>query len=86
MNLLLEKKYNKSMKLDDYYLDLDKVSGLKNEDDRQIIHNYYRDMMYAVAETRMDQAESIKNTLSKAGFLKNITKEERAEKIETILG
>lgn len=74
------------MKLEDYYLDLDKVSTLKTEDERQNIHNYYRDMMYAVAEGRMDQAKSIMNTLLKAGYLKNTTQEERDEKIETILG
>jgi hypothetical protein len=74
------------MKLEDYYLDLDKVSTLKTEDERQNIHNYYRDMMYAVSEKRHDQAECIKNTLFKAGYLKNVTQEERQEKIETILG
>jgi hypothetical protein len=74
------------MKLEDYYLDLDKVSTLKIEDERQNIHNYYRDMMYAVAEKRHDQAKCIMNTLVRGGYLKNITQEERAEKIETILG
>lgn len=74
------------MKLEDYYLDLDKVSNLKTEDERQNIHNYYRDMMYAVLESRTDQAKSIMNTLLKAGYLKNVTQEERQEKIETILG
>ena len=74
------------MNLENYYLDLDKVSNLKTEDERQNIHNYYRDMMYAVLENRIDQAKSIMNTLLKAGYLKNLTEEERAEKIETILG
>lgn len=74
------------MKLEDYYLDLDKVSTLNTEDERQYIHNYYRDMMYAVAEKRNDQAQSIMNTLIRAGYLKNVTQEERQEKIETILG
>jgi hypothetical protein len=74
------------MKLEDYYLDLDKVSNLRTEDERQNIHNYYRDMMYALLESRTDQAKSIMNTLLKAGYLKNITQEERTEKIETILG
>jgi len=74
------------MKLEDYYLDLEKVSELKTEDERQNIHNYYRDMMYAVTEFKKDQAISIMNTLLRAGYLKNITQEEREEKIETILG
>ena len=33
------------MKLEDYYLDLDKVSNLNTEDERKNIHDYYRDMM-----------------------------------------
>ena len=74
------------MKLEDYYLDLDKVSTLNTEDERQYIHNYYRDMMYAVVEKRHDQAQSIMNTLVRGGYLKNVTQEEREEKIETILG
>ena len=74
------------MKLEDYYLDLDKVSTLQIEDERQNIHNYYKDMMYAVAEQRHDQAQSIMNTLVRGGYLKNVTHEEREEKIVTILG
>jgi hypothetical protein len=42
--------------------------------------------MYAVAEKRNDQAQSIMNTLVRGGYLKNVTQEERQEKIETILG
>jgi hypothetical protein len=42
--------------------------------------------MYAVAEQRHEQAKSIMNTLVRGGFLKNVTQEEREEKIETILG
>ena len=74
------------MKLEDYYLDLDKVSALKTEDERKTIHNYYIDMMSLHGDGRMKQAISIMNTLTRGGFLKNVTQEERAEKIETILG
>ena len=74
------------MNIADYYLDLDKVSTLNTEDERQYIHNYYRDMMHAVTDKRHDQAQSIMTTLIKAGYLKNVTQEEREEKIETILG
>lgn len=74
------------MKLEDYYLDLDKVSALKTQEEKQDIHNYYRDMMYAVYEKRLEQAKSIMNTLIKGGYLKNVIGEEREEKIETILG
>ena len=74
------------MKLEDYYLDLDKVSALKTEDERQNIHNYYRDMMSLHGDGGTKQAISIMNTLIRGGFLKNLTQEEREEKIETILG
>ena len=74
------------MKLEDYYLDLDKVSNLNTEDERKAIHNYYTVMMHAVDDKRHDQAISIMNTLVRGGYLKNITQEEREEKIETILG
>lgn len=74
------------MKLEDYYLELDKVSDLKTEDERQNIHNYYRDMMSLHGDGRTKQAISIMNTLIRGGFLKNLTQEEREEKIETILG
>ena len=73
------------MDVSKFYLDLNKVSKL-NKYEGDIIHNYYRDMMYAVAEKRYDQAQSIMTTLIRAGYLKNATQEERQEKIETILG
>lgn len=74
------------MKLEDYYLDLDKVSNLNTEDERKNIHDYYRDMMCSYVDGRIKQAESIMNTLVRGGYLKNITQEEREEKIEVILG
>ena len=74
------------MNIEDYYLDLDKVSALKTEDERQNIHNYYKDMMYAITDNLTDRAQSIMNTLIRGGYLKNVTQEEREEKIETILG
>jgi len=86
LNLLLVKNYNKIMNIADYYLDLDKVSTLKTQEERQDIHNYYRDMMYAITDNLPDRAQSIMNTLVRGGYLKNVTQEERQEKIVTILG
>jgi parvulin-like peptidyl-prolyl isomerase len=74
------------MNIEDYYLDLKKVSFLPNEDERQNIHKYYRDLMNFFAEGRDKEAQTLMNTLVKAGYLKNITEEQREEKIETILG
>ena len=74
------------MNIEDWYLDLDKVSSLKTEDERRNIHDYYRDMLSLQTDGRVKQSKSIMNTLFKAGYLKNVTQEERTEKIETILG
>lgn len=74
------------MNIEDYYLDLDKVSNLNTEDERRNIHDYYRDMMSSYVDGRTKQAKSIMNTLLRGGFLKNLSQEEREEKIETILG
>ena len=86
LNLLLVKNYNKIMNIEDYYLDLDKVSNLNTEDERKNIHDYYKDIMYAITDNMPGRAKSMMNTLIKGGYLKNITQEEREEKIETILG
>jgi hypothetical protein len=74
------------MKLGDYYLDLDKVSALKTQEERNDIHNYYKDLMYAITDNLTDRAKGIHNTLTKGGYLKNVIEEEREEKIATILG
>lgn len=65
----------------EYYLDLEKVSKLTFEDQRNRIHNYYIDMLiYAEDEDRLGMATSIKNTLLKAGYLIQV-REENIEKI-----
>lgn len=70
------------MKASDYYLDIDKVSKLQFEDERNRIHNYYTDMLiYASEDGRLSMAISIKNTLIKAGYLIQV----RDENIEKIL-
>ncbi len=70
------------MKASDYYLDIDKVSKLQFEDERNRIHNYYTDMLiYASEDGRLSVAISIKNTLIKAGYLIQV----RDENIEKIL-
>ncbi len=70
------------MKASDYYLDIDKVSKLQFEDERNRIHNYYTDMLiYASEDERLSIAISIKNTLIKAGYLIQV----RDENIEKIL-
>jgi hypothetical protein len=66
------------MNIKNYYLDLEKVRNLTDENERSKIHDYYRDLI-------MDShpnIESMFNTLYYNGFLKEM----RNEKIEKILG
>ena len=69
------------MKLEDYYLDLKKVGKLENEDERRVIHDYYRDMLSYNSDGRVDMAKSIMLTLENGGYLLS----NREEKIDKIL-
>ena len=75
----MERKYN--MKYENYYLDLDKLSELKTEDEKKAIHDYYRDMLNCFSDNRTGMATSLFNTLFNNGYLKEV----RSEKIEKIL-
>lgn len=57
------------MSIGKYYLDLDKVSKLDSKEERQNIHSYYRDMLYAYQEGREDMGKSIMNTLINSEYL-----------------
>ena len=65
--------------ISDYYLNIAKISNLQTEDERNIIHNYYKDLLLYVSDPNMkEQSLSILNTLLNAGYL---VKEEKEEKI-----
>jgi len=69
------------MKYENYYLDLDKISGLNTEEEKKSIHDYYRDMLHSFSDNRTGMASSLFNTLFNNGYLKEV----RSEKIEKIL-
>ena len=69
------------MKVDNYYLDLKKVSEIKDKQERAQIHSYYRDMLHCNFDGRTEMAQSYMNTLLKSGYLIDI----RNEKIDQIL-
>ena len=73
------------MKIENYYLDLNKVQQLEDKEERQQIHSYYKDMLYAYGDGRKDMAESIKWTLVNSGFLLNNDQINRDRKINSIL-
>lgn len=69
------------MKIENYYLDLNKVHDLENKEERDQIHSYYKDMLYSYQEGRKEMAISIMNTLFRTGYLIDL----RDEKITEIL-
>ena len=74
-----------SDKIDKYFLDLNKLHKLEDKNERQAIHTYYKDMLYAYGDGRTDMADSIKWTLINSGYLLNNDQVKRDEKINTIL-
>jgi hypothetical protein len=69
------------MKIDNYYLDLEKVNSLSSKEEKEQIHRYYMDMMHCFQDQRNSTGMSLFNTLAQAGYLKEI----RSEKIDKIL-
>ena len=74
-----------ALNLSDYYLDLEKIKDISSEDERNRIHSYYIEMLSNNYEKRYEYANSLFNTLSMGGFLKNKTQEDRAEKLGTLI-
>jgi hypothetical protein len=68
------------MKIENYYLNLDKVNTLLKEDKEQI-HKYYQDMMYFFNDGRTSMAQCLFNTLFNHDYLVDI----RDEKINKVL-
>jgi hypothetical protein len=69
------------VKIDNYYLDLNKVSELKSAAEKDKIHSYYLDMMHCFLEKREYMGKSIFYTLYLAGYLKDV----RDEKIKNLI-
>ena len=68
-----------------YFLDLNKIHKLEDKEERQQIHTYYKDMLYAYSDKRVDMAESIKWTLINSGYLLDNNQFIREEKLNEIL-
>ena len=67
-------------KIENYYLDINKIQKLEKEE-KDRIHEMYRDMLYSYQDGRPMIGDSYFNTLFRGGYLINI----RDEKIEEIL-
>ena len=68
------------MKLENYYLDLNKLES-RSIEDKKVIHDYYRDMIYTHNDGRTSISDSLFLTLYNNGYLVDI----RSEKINNIL-
>jgi hypothetical protein len=68
------------MKIENYYLDLEKVSQ-KSKEEQDRIHSYYMEMMHCFSDKRESMGKSIFYTLYTSEYLKEI----RDEKIEKLL-
>lgn len=69
------------MKIDNYYLDLEKVNSISSPKEREQIHRYYMDFLHFSQEGRDSMAKSIMVTLIKGEYLVDI----RDEKIKKLL-
>ncbi len=69
------------MKIEQYYLDLDKVNNLSSKEDKEQIHRYYVDMLHSSLDGRDSIAKSIFMTLLNSGYLID----SREEKIDQII-
>jgi hypothetical protein len=72
-------------KINKYFLDLNKIHKLEDKEERNHIHSYYKDMLYAYSDNRLDMAESIKWTLINSGYLLDNNQFIREEKLNEIL-
>lgn len=70
------------MKIENYYLDLNKLHKLEEKDERDQIHSYYKDMLYSIQDGRKEMAMSIMNTLIKSGYLVDYRDEKLTELLD----
>lgn len=68
------------MKIENYYLDLKTLQSLDPQE-REVIHGYYKEMLYCFSDGRKEMSMSVMNTLMRGGYLLDI----RDEKLKDIL-
>ncbi len=69
------------MKVEQYYLDLNKVNDLPTKEEKEQIHRYYLDMLHLFQDGRDSIAKSIFLTLNRGGYLID----NREEKIDQVI-
>ena len=68
------------MKIENYCLNLHAMKSL-DEKDKDVIHSYYKEMLYCFSDGRKEMSISILNTLLLGGYLIDV----REKKIDEIL-
>ena len=69
------------MKVEQYYLDLQKVNDLPTKEEKEQIHRYYSDLLHFSQDGRDSIAKSIFLTLNRGGYLID----NREEKIDQVI-
>lgn len=68
-----------------YYLDIKKVSKMRDQIEVDRIHAYYKDFLYSIIENTTQRTESLFHTLHMAGYLRDSEQESRDNKINQVL-
>ena len=68
-----------------YYLDLNKVAGIRDTNEVERIHSYYKDFLYSTIEGTNQRTESLFNTLHMAGYLRDSDQVTRDNKLSEVL-
>ena len=68
-----------------YYLDINKVSKLNDQNEIDRVHSYYKDFLYSTIEGTKSRTESLFHTLHIAGYLRDSEQDLRDDKINSVL-
>lgn len=59
------------MKIENYYLNLEKISTLQKEE-KEVIHRYYQDMLHHLHDGRTSMAQSLFHTLFNHNYIVDV--------------
>ena len=68
-----------------YYLDLKKVAEIRDENEVDRIHSYYKDFLYSTIEGTNHRTKSLFHTLQMAGYLCDSEQDKRNDKLNKVL-
>lgn len=68
-----------------YYLDLGKVAKIRDTEEMERIHGYYKEFLFSLLEDTSARTESLFNTLRMAGYLLDSEQVNRDKKLDEVL-